>query len=277
MIAFGPRMLVLTEKRDLIATITLNRPEKLNAINRELAAELFEAFDSVRDDDEVRAVVLTGSGRAFSSGADLGGQRSEHGRTIDEWQARMEDNMARQFLERDFPKPVIAAVEGYCLGRGCELALWCDVVVASDTAWFGEPEIRHGSMVASMIPYLANPQQAKLLILTGDTISAREAHDIGLVARVVPPDQLQSEAWGIARRMAKVPPYAVRYNKQLINAMYDAMGFRQAMDYGHKIETLCHARIPEAESVHGVNLEQRRREAGVKAFLESRDGPFREP
>ncbi|HLG73709.1 MAG TPA: enoyl-CoA hydratase/isomerase family protein [Chloroflexota bacterium] len=268
-------MLVLTEKRDLIAKITLNRPEKLNALSRELIAELLEAFESLREDDEVRAVVLTGSGRAFSSGADLGGQRGEHGRTIEEWEARMLENMTRQFFVRDFPKPVIAAVDGYCLGRGCELALWCDVVIASETAWFGEPEIRHGSMVASMIPWLTNPQQAKLLILTGDTISAAEAHSIGLVAKVVAPDRLQAEAERIAGRMAKVPAFAVRYNKQLINAMYDAMGFRQAMDYGHKIETLCHSRIPEAANVEGVNLEQRRREAGVKAFLAARDDPFR--
>ncbi len=268
-------MLILTEKRDLVATITLNRPEKLNALSREMVAELLDAFEALRDDEEVRAVVLTGSGRAFSSGADLGGQRGEHGRTLEEWQARMAENMTRQFMVRDFPKPVIAAVEGYCLGRGCELALWCDVVVASETAWFGEPEIRHGSMVASMIPYLTNPQQAKLLILTGDTISAREAHEIGLVARVVPPASLLDDAARIARRMAMVPPFAVRYNKQLINAMYDSMGFRQAMDYGHKIETLCHSRIPDATNVDGVNLEQRRREAGVKAFLDARDGPFR--
>jgi enoyl-CoA hydratase len=269
-------MLVLTEKRDLIATITLNRPEKLNALSRELVAELVEAFEALREDEAVRAVVLTGAGRAFSAGADLGGQRGEHGRTIEEWEARMAENQARQFMVRDFPKPVIAAVHGYALGRGCELALWCDVVIASEEAKFGEPEIRHGSMVASMIPYLANPQQAKLLILTGDTITAREALEMGLVARVVPPDRLLPEAQGIALRMAKVPPFAVRYNKQLINAMYDAMGFRSAMDYGHKIETLCHSRIPEAENVEGVNLERLRREAGVKAFLDARDRPFRE-
>ncbi|HEX6512238.1 MAG TPA: enoyl-CoA hydratase/isomerase family protein [Chloroflexota bacterium] len=269
-------MLVITEKRAFVATVTLNRPEKLNALSAELVAELVQAFDALREDDQVRAVVLTGAGRAFSAGADLGGQRSEHGRTVAEWQARMQHNQVRQFMVRDFPKPVIAAVNGYCLGRGCELALWCDVVIASEEAKFGEPEIRHGSMVASMIPWLANPQQAKLLILTGDTISASEAHDIGLAARVVPADRLLTEAQRLAGRMAKVPPFAVHYNKLLINAMYDAIGFRQAMDYGHKIETLCHSRIPEAESVDGVNLEQIRREAGVKAFLEARDGPFRE-
>ena len=269
-------MLVLTEKHDLVATITLNRPEKLNALSREMVAELVAALDTLRDDEEVRAIVLTGSGRAFSSGADLGGQRQEGGRTVDQWWARMEENMTRQFMAREFPKPIVAAVHGYCLGRGCELALWCDVVVASQDAWFGEPEIRHGSMVASMIPFLTNPQQAKLLILTGDTISAKDAHEIGLVARVMPEGGALAEAQRIARRMAMVPAFAVQYNKKLINAMYDAMGFRMAMDYGHKIEVLCHSRIPEAENVEGVNLEQRRREAGVKAFLEARDGPFRD-
>jgi enoyl-CoA hydratase/carnithine racemase len=179
-------------------------------------------------------------------------------------------------MVRDFPKPVIAAVNGYCLGRGCELALWCDIVLASEDAKFGEPEIRHGSMVASMIPWLANPQQAKLLILTGDTISAEEAHSIGLAVKVVPANTLQAEAMRIARRIAKVPPFAVRYNKQAINAMYDAMGFRMAMDHGHKLEVVCHLRIPEAENADGVLLESRRAEGGVRAFLEARDGPFRE-
>jgi enoyl-CoA hydratase/carnithine racemase len=178
---------------------------------------------------------------------------------------------------RDFPKPVIAAVQGYCLGRGCELALWCDIVVAAADAKFGEPEIRHGSMVASMIPWLTNPQQAKLLILTGDTISAQEAHQIGLVVKVVPPDELQAEAEHIARRIAKVPPFAVQYNKAMINGMYDSMGFREAMNLGHKLEVLCHIRIPEAENVDGVRLEEARREMGVKGFLQARDGPFREP
>lgn len=268
--------LVLYETREHVARITLNRPEKLNALSPALVGELLAAFERAGADDAVRAVVLTGAGRAFCAGADLSGSREGHSRSLDEWWERLQGNLTRQMLVRDFPKPVIAAVNGYCLGRGCELALWCDVVIASEEARFGEPEIRHGSMVASMIPYLTNPQQAKLLILTGDTISAREALEMGLVARVVPPDRLLPEAEGIARRMAKVPPFAVRYNKQLINAMYDAMGFRSAMDYGHKIETLCHSRIPEAENVVGVNLERLRREAGVKAFLDARDGPFRE-
>ncbi|HZR98556.1 MAG TPA: enoyl-CoA hydratase-related protein [Chloroflexota bacterium] len=269
--------LVLYETREHVAHITLNRPEKLNALSAELLAELVAAFERARGDDAVRAVMLAGAGRAFSAGADLGGPRAGLGRTLPDWWARLEGGLTRQMAVRDFPKPVIAAVQGYCLGRGCELALWCDIVVAAEDAKFGEPEIRHGSLVASMIPWLTNPQQAKLLLLTGDTISAQEAHEIGLVVKVVPPDQLQAEAARIARRIAKVPPFAVQYTKQLINAMYDAMGFRQAMDYGHKMEVISHLRIPEAENVHGISLERARQEGGVKGFLEARDGPFREP
>jgi enoyl-CoA hydratase len=271
-----PQGLVLYETREHVARITLNRPEKLNALSPALASEIVAAFERAGADDAVRSIVLTGSGRAFCAGADLGGPREGHGRSLDEWWDRLEGNLTRQMLVRDFPKPVIAAVNGYCLGRGCELALWCDIVVASEDAKFGEPEIRHGSMAASMIPWLTNPQVAKLLILTGDTISAQEAQAIGLCVKVVPADQLQAEAERIARRIAKVPPFAVRYNKQAINAMYDAMGFRMAMDYGHKIEVVCHLRIPEAENVHGVRLEQARAEGGVKEFLAARDTPFRE-
>jgi enoyl-CoA hydratase len=268
--------LVLLDKQGYVATVTLNRPEKLNALSRELVAELVDTFETLRDDADVRAVVLTGAGRAFSAGADLGGPRGESGRTMDEWWNRLQGNMLRQFLVRDFPKPVIAAVHGYCLGRGCELALWSDIVIASEEAKFGEPEIRHGSMVASMIPWLTNPQLAKLMILTGDTIPAQEAREMGLVARVVPADRVLAEAQRIAGRIAKVPPFAVQYNKEAINGMYDAMGFHMGMSHGHKLEVLCHSRIPEVVTVEGVNLEQRRREAGVKSFLDARDGPFRE-
>jgi enoyl-CoA hydratase/carnithine racemase len=242
-----------------------------------LVADLLSAFEEARTDADVRAVVLAAEGRAFSAGADLAPPRpTADGRSIDEWWERLQGNIDRQMSVRDFPKPVVAAVNGHCLGRGCELALWCDIVIASEDARFGEPEIRHGSLVASMIPWLTNPQQAKLLILTGDTITAREAHEIGLVVKVVARGQLLAEAQRIAGRIAKVPPFAVLYNKKMINAMYDAMGFRAAMDWGHKLEVISHLRIPEAENADGVRLEQQRRDGGVKAFLEARDGPFRE-
>jgi enoyl-CoA hydratase/carnithine racemase len=269
--------LVKYDKRAHVAQITLNRPEKLNALNRELVEDILSAFEEARTDADVRAVVLAAEGRAFSAGADLAPPRpTADGRSIDEWWERLQGNIDRQMSVRDFPKPVVAAVNGHCLGRGCELALWCDIVIASEDARFGEPEIRHGSLVASMIPWLTNPQQAKLLILTGDTITAREAHEIGLVVKVVAREHLLAEAHRIAGRIAKVPPFAVLYNKKMINAMYDAMGFRAAMDWGHKLEVISHLRIPEAENADGVRLEQQRRDGGVKAFLEARDGPFRE-
>jgi enoyl-CoA hydratase len=272
-----PNGLVKYDKRAHVAQITLNRPEKLNALNRELVEDLLSAFEEARTDADVSAVVLAAEGRAFSAGADLAPPRpAADGRSIDEWWDRLQGNIDRQMSVQDFPKPVVAAVNGHCLGRGCELALWCDIVIASEDARFGEPEIRHGSLVASMIPWLTNPQQAKLLILTGDTITAREAHEIGLVVKVVAREQLLAEAQRIAGRIAKVPPFAVLYNKKMINAMYDAMGFRAAMDWGHKLEVISHLRIPEAENADGVRLEQQRREGGVKAFLEARHGPFRD-
>jgi enoyl-CoA hydratase/carnithine racemase len=266
--------LVLFEKLGAVARITLNRPEKLNALSGELLGELSACLEQARNDDEVRAVILTGAGRAFSAGADLGGPRRPDGRTLDEWWSRLQESQDRQMSIRDFPKPIIAAVNGHCLGRGLELALWCDIVLASVDATFGEPAIRHGSAVASMAAWLANPQQAKLLLLTGDTISAREAYEIGLVARVVPADRLQPEAERLARRIARVPPFAVRYARQMVNAMHDARGFRLAMDQGHKLEVLSHFRIPEAENAEGVNLDRLRRESGLKAYLEARDRPF---
>jgi enoyl-CoA hydratase len=268
--------LVLTDTENYVRTITLNRPEKLNALSNALVGDLLQALDEAEKDSEVRVVVLTGSGRAFSSGADLSGQGTGHQRDLGQWSERLGKHMRDQFRLRDYPKPIIAAVNGYCLGRGCELALWCDIVLASDDAQFGEPEIRHGSMVASMVTWLANPQHAKLLILTGDTISAEEASKIGLVARVVPAAQLQAEAARLAARIAKVPPFAVQYNKKAINAAYDAMGFRSAMAYGHEMEVMCHFSGRNAENVDGVPLKDVRQQSGFRAFLEARDGPFRD-
>ncbi len=267
---------VLYEKSGHVATITLNRPEKLNAMSAQLRQDFLAALEEVKRDPDVRVAVTTGAGRAFCAGADLARRASSAADpTLMEWWEGMQDGEDRQFRIRDLGKPIIAAVNGYCLGLGLELALWHDIVYAADSAQLGMPEIRHGSMVDSIIPWLCGMQRAKELILTRDTISAQEAERIGLVARVFPADRLLEETYRVAKRIAKVPPYAVYLNKLTIDGVYDIMGLRNAQLYGHKISTICHALIPTALTADGIDMNAVRKREGVRAFLEAREAPFR--
>lgn len=266
---------VLYEVRNHVAIITLNNPEHLNAMSQGLARDFRAALDEVKRDPDVRVAITTGAGRAFCAGANLGGDGPRDGeRTLMDWWEQQQGGEDRQFAIRDLGKPIIAAVNGYCLGRGLELALWHDIVYAADVAKLGMPEIRHGSMVASLIIWLCGMQRAKELILTGDTISAQEAERIGMVARVVPAGQLMEEAYRLARRIAKVPPHAVYLNKLAIDGAYDIMGLRNAQMFGHKMSTICHALIKDVVTADGAKLEEVRRAQGVRAFLAAREAPF---
>jgi enoyl-CoA hydratase/carnithine racemase len=259
-----------------VAILRLNRPAKRNAINAQMRAALMAALDRVEGDAACRCAVLTAEGPSFCAGADLGAPDSRQGMSIDEWWQRLGQNLGLLTRLRRLEKPVIACVRGHALGLGCELALWCDIVVAGSSARFGEPEIRHGSMVPSMVGLLANPQLAKLLILTGDTVDAHTAQQMGLVARVVPDAAAEAAALAVARRIAKVPPFAVRYNKRMIDAMWEA-AFATGMAHARALDVLAHVQMADAVNVRGERLHDIRREQGVKAFLRARDDPFDEP
>jgi enoyl-CoA hydratase len=220
------------ERRDAIAVLTLNRPDKLNAINAAMIDGLHRALDAAEADDAVRAVVLFGAGRAFSSGFDLDMETGDEGRP---------DPLAvRRALENDFriimrfwdcPKVTIAAVHRYCLGSAMELALACDLTIAADDCVFGAPEVRFGSgIVAMLLPWLAGPKRAKQLLLTGeDRLPATQALAMGLVSEVVAPDRLQDRALELGRRIAANDRFAVSLTKQAINRSLDVAGMRQAL------------------------------------------------
>ena len=226
-----PEPLVLSERRGAVALLTLNRPDKLNAINGPVIEALDAALDAAEADGSVRAIVVAGAGRAFSAGFDLDMGTGE---------GKPDPADVRRALENDFriilrfwdsPKPTIAAVHGYCLGSALELALACDLTVAAEDCRFGEPEVKFGSgIVALLLPWLAGPKAAKYLLLTGDDrVSAADMRAMGLVARVVPAALLLEEALALAQRIAANDAQAVRLTKQAINRSLDIGGMRQAL------------------------------------------------
>jgi enoyl-CoA hydratase len=226
-----PEPLVLSGRREAVALLTLNRPDKLNAINGPVIEALDAALDAAEADEAVRAIVVAGAGRAFSAGFDLDMGMGD---------GKPDPADVRRALENDFriilrfwdsPKPTIAAVHGYCLGSALELALACDLTVAAEDCRFGEPEVKFGSgIVALLLPWLAGPKAAKYLLLTGeDRATAAEMQAMGLVNRVVPAAALLDEAIALAKRVASNDAQAVRLTKQAINRSLDIGGMRQAL------------------------------------------------
>jgi len=245
------------ECRDGLALLTLNRPEKLNAVNKEMIAALGPALDSAEADPAVRAIVLAGAGRAFSAGFDLDLEVATEGGEPDGQDVRRALENDFQIIMRfwDSPKPTLAAVHGYCLGSALELALACDITIASEDCKFGAPEVRFGSGIITMLlPWLAGPKRAKYLLLTGeDRVSAADALDMGLVNQVVPAGSAIEATLEVARRIAANDVLAVKLTKQAINRSLDIAGMRealrQAFDLNVLIETTGSAESREFDAI----------------------------
>ncbi|SIT82810.1 enoyl-CoA hydratase/isomerase family protein [Pontibaca methylaminivorans] len=233
--------LVILTRSGPVAEIVLNRADKLNAITAPMVGAIESAMDAAERDPAVRVILLRGEGRAFSAGFDLG-----------ELDPEADPRAMKAMLEADFhmimrfwnsPKPTISAVQGYVLGGGFELAMACDVTLASEDALFGEPEPKFGSgIVALLLPWLGGSKLAREMLLFGnDRVEARRAEALGLVNGVVAPERLREAALDMARRAALLDGNAVRLTKQAINRSYSAMGFeaalRQALDLDVEIET----------------------------------------
>ncbi|UTP39598.1 enoyl-CoA hydratase [Phenylobacterium sp. LH3H17] len=212
---------LIVEAHDAVTLIKLNRPEALNALNSQLLAELCAALDAAEADDSVRCLVLTGSERAFAAGADI---------------KEMSDKSYAQMFKQDFfgasarrieqfRKPIIAAVAGYALGGGCELAMLCDFIIAADTAKFGQPEINLGVAPGiggtQRLTRFVGKSKAMDMILTARMMDAAEAERAGLVSRVVEADKLIGEAMAAASKIASQSPLAVMMNKELVEAAYE--------------------------------------------------------
>jgi enoyl-CoA hydratase len=252
---------ILVERRDRVATMTINRPEKRNALNIQTRAEGAAILDELRADDAVGVVVLTGAGdKAFIAGADIA-EFAE--RTAIQQREVMLDRSLFNAID-SFPKPIIAMVNGYCLGGGCEVALACDLRIASDRASFGQPEINLGIIPGGggtqRLTRLVGEGKALELILTGEIITAETALAIGLVNHVVPADQLETKTMEIANRIAEKSPIALRLAKEAVR-----LASRSNLDEGLRREVdlfaLCFSSEDKTE--------------GVKAFLEKRKPEFK--
>lgn len=268
---------VLYEQDGHVVTITLNRPEALNALSRPLETEMHAALDVAAGDDSVRSIVLTGAGRAFSAGYDISqGEGSGRARVPSSlflragYQSAMRNpNLIMHLME--LPKPIVAAVHGWCIGGGFWYALASDITLAADNAVFAQPEIRMISNSTVLFAALAGWKAAHRYALTGDHFDAAEALRIGVINEVVPADQLMDRARALARRLAQVPPDAVRLNKAITTYGLEAMGLRNALNVNAFLSTIVSASNDGPDIEH---LEEARRTGGFRGFLEARDTPF---
>ncbi|HEX6488086.1 MAG TPA: enoyl-CoA hydratase-related protein [Candidatus Dormibacteraeota bacterium] len=250
---------ILVDREPPIATITLNRPKVLNALSPELMAEVSGALTELDDDADVRAVVLTGGERVFAAGADIG-DMSERS-PVDQL---LRDQTGRWSKLTSFTKPLIAAVNGYALGGGTEVALMCDLIVAADTARFGQPEINLGIIPGGggtqRWPRTAGKYVAMEATLTGNQISAHRAYELGLVNKVVPAEMTIKVAQRLARELAAKPPLAVRMGKEAVNKALET--------------TLAEGLAVERKNFYFLFASEDQKE-GMRAFLEKRKGEFK--
>lgn len=245
-----------------LAYITLNRTDKLNAINREMLDELEQALDAAERNDSVRAIVLRGEGRAFSAGFDLGSPAFDGGAEAIREELTRDFSVIMRFW--DCRKPTVAAVHGYCLGSSMEISAVCDLTIAADDCRFGAPEVRYGSgIVCLVLPWIVGLKNAKELLLTGGNIDAARALAIGLVNRVVPADELQPTAEAIAREIAANDPEAVRLTREAINLGYETAGLRRALAQGLEYDI----RIETTETPESAAFDRVMEADGLKAAL----------
>lgn len=263
--------LVLYERRGPSAWITLNRPAKLNAMTYELVDQLEAAIDRAEADDEVRVVVVRGAGRAFCAGYDLEQEAAKLAPTITEWHEALARDVAVTMRLWGLSKPTIAAVHGWCLAGGMEVAMACDLMICTDDARFGEPEVRYGSgPVTLLMPFLLGERRTRELLLTGDTIDAATALDWGLANRVVPADRLEDEVAEWVARIAPTPLRVLQLTKQALNRAQKAAGLLEAVEANLDLSAMLNgAQTPEQEA-----FDELVRSEGLKAALAWRDAKF---
>lgn len=228
---------VLIERLEPVAIVTLNEPEKRNPLSPFLVRELTEAFQSLANDQEIRALVLTGAGPGFCAGADF--RRLQVMSPLED-RAEYNHKLVLNRMIWNYPKPTIAAVNGSAMGAGCNLANWCDVTIAAESAKFGYPEVRLGAAAATVVVSLLRTVGRKKmfeLVLSGKAITAFEAEKIGLVNKVVPDKQLLTEAVAMANMFASNSPSAVTFTKELIKSVAE-MGYDEGLEYARDIRVL---------------------------------------
>jgi enoyl-CoA hydratase len=249
---------ITVERDGAIGVVTLNRPKVLNALNVQLMTELVDALQELDRDNDVRCIALVGSDRAFAAGADIGEMAEATPVSL-----MQENRFARWDSIRQITKPIVAGISGFCLGGGCELAMLCDVIVASETAQFGQPEINLGIMPGAggtqRLTRAVGKAVAMDMILSGRTLSAVEARDAGLVARVVAAEAWHDETLQLARKIATKSPVALRVAKDAVNHTYDSF-LQSGIEYERRAFYVLFASEDQKE--------------GMRAFIEKRSPEF---
>jgi enoyl-CoA hydratase len=253
---------VLFEMAEGIATIVINRPEKRNALNRETRLELIEIMEEIKRDPKIRVLILTGAGdKAFISGSDINELKEMTPLEMYNFVTTLAQKLYTDLGNLDIP--VIAMINGLCLGGGCELAVACDIRIAADAAKFGQPEVLLGIIpgggATQRLPRLIGMGRAKELIYTGNLIDAKEAERIGLVNKVVPQEKLKEEVMSLARNIAEKSPVILRMAKKAINGSSEST-LNMGLSYEAMVECLC------------FSTEDRKE--GMDAFFEKRKPRF---
>ncbi|MDT4935874.1 MAG: hypothetical protein QOK11_3766 [Pseudonocardiales bacterium] len=270
------------EKRGATAVVTMDRPEYRNAQNSVMTYALDAAFQRAVDDDEVSVIVLAGAGKHFSAGHDIG----TPGRDVDvhyensavlwwdhvgkeggdfRYAREMEVYLGMCRRWREIPKPVIAMVQGACIAGGLMLAFVCDLIVAAEDAFFGDPVVRMGIPGVEYFahPWVIGPRAAKEILFTGDRFDAQRAYEWGMVNRVVPAARLEEETFAIAERIAAMPRFGLALTKRAVNQCEDAMGMRNGMDAVFGLHHFAHAHNAEvgADSLGGMDAKAMKKAA----------------
>jgi enoyl-CoA hydratase/carnithine racemase len=266
---------IIVETIGPVARLTLSRPERANALTQAMLGEIGQALDDAERDASIRALIVRGAGAAFSSGFDLKEQMERRPQGVDQWRTILRNDFDTIMRFWHFPRPTIAAVRGPCLAGACELAMACDITIASDDAFFGEPELKFGAgIVAMILPWLAGPKIAKEIIFIGeDRIPATRAKEIGMINRIVPAASLDDAALTLANHIAAIDPNLVKETKRAINRALEAQNMLQALEEALAIDLA----IEGAGSPDKVQFMEIARRDGLKAALAWRDARFPQP
>jgi enoyl-CoA hydratase len=269
-------MVVRYERQGPVARVTMDRPQYRNAQNSAMTYALDEAFYRAADDNEVKVVVLAGAGRHFSAGHDIGTPERDAHVTFERRAGLWWDHVGKEGGEsryaresevymgmcrrwRELPKPTIAAVQGACIAGGLMLAWVCDLIVASDDAFFADPVVRMGIPGVEYFahPFVMPPRVAKEFLFTGDRMTAARAHELGWVNRVVPRDDLEAETLALAGRIAEMPRFGLALAKRAVNQAEDLQGFQTGLDSVFGLHHLAHAHNAEVAGDSLAGLDAR--------------------
>lgn len=264
---------IKVERHGRLGHLQLNRPERINALGKAMLLEIHDALDDLEADAEVRVIVLSGAGRGFSSGFDLKEQmaRKPEGATV--WREILDLDFSTTMRFWDSKKPTIAAIHGPCMAGAFEMALACDISICSRDAVFGEPELKFGAGIVTMLlPWVVGPKAAKDILLTGeDSIGADRALALGIVSRVVPEGQHLEVAMQMARHISVIDPELVRDTKKALNRTYEIQGLRAALDTALDIDHAIESHgSPDKRAFMDIAREQ-----GLKAALAWREARFK--